>query len=222
MQFREERLLVFDCDGVLVDSEILVTQIEVELLAAAGVPMTVEDVIATCVGLSDAEMHRRIEQRWKTRLPHDFVERKRARIAATFEAALRPVPGIPELLDHLSGPRCVASSSEPKRLRRSLELTELIEEFTPHLFSAAMVERGKPAPDLFLHAAAAMGASPERSIVIEDSPPGVAAGRAAGMTVIGFTGASHCQPGLPSELEHAGAHEVACDASALLGLLQRL
>jgi beta-phosphoglucomutase-like phosphatase (HAD superfamily) len=90
------------------------------------------------------------------------------------------------------------------------------------LFSAAMVERGKPEPDLFLHAAAAMGVRAERCVVIEDSPYGVAAGRAADMTVIGFTGASHCQPGLASQLEHAGAHHVVRDARALQDLLERV
>jgi HAD superfamily hydrolase (TIGR01509 family) len=222
MHEQHDRLLVFDCDGVLVDSEILVVAIEAELLQSVGIPMTPDEVIATCVGLSDAEMHRRIEARWEVRLPDDFVERKQARIAAAFETALQPVAGMPELLDRAHGPRCVASSSAPTRLRRALELTGFIQHFEPNLFSASMVERGKPAPDLFLHAAAAMGVRPDRSVVIEDSPYGVAAGRAAGMTVIGFTGASHCQPGLAAELEDAGAHHIARDTPALQNLLDRV
>ena len=146
MPVRQERLVVFDCDGVLVDSEILVVGIEAELLQAAGIQITADDIVATCVGLSDAAMEQVIERRWQVRLPADFVEQRQARIADAFETSLRPVPGIPQLLDRLRAPRCVASSSEPKRVRRSLELTGLSGHFGSNLFSASMVGRGSRSP----------------------------------------------------------------------------
>jgi HAD superfamily hydrolase (TIGR01509 family) len=215
-------LLIFDCDGVLVDSEAIVIEIETHLLGALGVEVTAEDVGATCVGLSEAEIRRRIEDRWQIRLPADFDDEKRARITDAFKARLTPVAGIPQLLSDVSGPRCVASSSPPARIRSSLELARLIEYFDPHLYSAAMVTRGKPEPDLFLYAAARMDWLPEAAVVIEDSPYGVVAGRAANMKVIGFTGASHCSPSLADDLRNAGAHHVARDAPDLQRILAAL
>jgi HAD superfamily hydrolase (TIGR01509 family) len=214
-------LHIFDCDGVLVDSEVLVTRIESELLSAVGITLSPEEIAATFVGLSDAEMHRRIEEQWQIRLPSDFAMRKSARIDAAFEVDLTPVPGVPELLADLGGARCVASSSALPRIRQSLAATGLAPFFEPHLFSASMVANGKPAPDLFRHAARSMDVAPSACAVIEDSPHGVAAGRAAGMYVIGFTGGGHCGPGLADELATAGAHEVAADAGELLGALTR-
>ena len=214
-------LLVFDCDGVLVDSEILAIRIEAEMLNDVGVPMTAADIATQCVGLSDPEMHRRIEERFGVTLPPRFADRKQARIAEAFETSLLPVPGMPELVRGIEGPVCVASSSAPPRLRRSLELVGLLDVFDPHVFSATSVEHGKPAPDLFLYAADAMGVAPASCIVVEDSPHGVAAAAAAGMSVIGFVGASHCEPGLATDLEGAGAHHVAVDADDLAGMIHR-
>ena len=208
-------LHIFDCDGVLVDSEILVCRIESELLNSVGVTLSPEEIAASFVGLSDAEMHRRIEEACEIRLPSDFTSRKAALVEKVFERDLRPVAGIPALLGALDTRRCVASSSALPRIRRSLTATGLAAFFEPHLFSAGMVTHGKPAPDLFEYAAASMDTGAAECVVVEDSLPGVTAGRAAGMHVIGFTGATHCGVDLDTDLLDAGAHEVASDASEL-------
>ena len=212
-------LHIFDCDGVLVDSEVLATRIESQLLRDVGVELTPESIAEAFIGLSDTEMHRRIEADWGVTLPDDFTVRRAARLDEVFRTELRAVPGITGVLEALEGPRCVASSSTPERIRTSLAVTSLEKFFGPDVFSASSVERGKPAPDLFLHAADAMQTDPARCVVIEDSTPGVAAGLAAGMWVVGFTGASHCVPTLTDRLLEAGAHEIARDAEALLGAL---
>jgi HAD superfamily hydrolase (TIGR01509 family) len=209
-------LHIFDCDGVLVDSEVLVCQIESLLLRDIGVDLSPESIADAFVGLSDAEMHDRIEAEWGVMFPEDFAARKAARLAEVFCSELRAVPGIAGVLEAVHEPRCVASSSAPDRIRTSLAVTGLERFFGPNVFSASSVERGKPAPDLFLHAAGAMRVEPHRCVVIEDSPYGVAAGAAAGMRVVGFTGASHCSPTLTEQLREAGAHKIAPDAEALL------
>jgi HAD superfamily hydrolase (TIGR01509 family) len=214
-------LHIFDCDGVLVDSEVLATRIESQLLRDIGVELTPESIAAAFVGISDAEMHGRIEADWGVTLPEDFTVRRAERLDEVFRTELRAVAGIAGVLEALDEPRCVASSSSPDRIRTSLAVTGLDSFFGPHVFSASSVERGKPAPDLFLYAAEAMQTDPARCVVIEDSTPGVAAGRAAGMHVVGFTGASHCVPMLSDQLRAAGAHMIAPDAEALRGVLAR-
>lgn len=212
-------LHIFDCDGVLVDSEVLVTRIESQLLHDIGVELAPESIAEAFVGLTEAQTRHRIESEWRVAFPEDFAATKRAMIEEVFRAELRAVPGIERVLEAVPGPRCVASSSAPDRIRTSLAVTGLERFFGDHVFSATNVARGKPAPDLFLHAAAVMHAEPSRCVVIEDSPPGVAAGRAAGMQVIGFTGASHSGPALVEKLRTAGAHRVVPDADALFDAL---
>jgi HAD superfamily hydrolase (TIGR01509 family) len=212
-------MVVFDCDGVLVDSEVLACRVEAELLREVGVPVTAQEVAARYVGLSDAEMRALIEDEWDCVLPPTLMNEKAERLAEVLEAELEAVDGIAEVVAAVSVPRCVASSSDPERIRRSLELTGLSRFFGSHLFSASMVARGKPAPDLFLLAAQAMNSPPNRSLVIEDSTHGVAAGVAAGMTVIGFTAGGHCTAGLADRLIQHGAADVADTSEALLKLL---
>lgn len=167
-------------------------------------------------GLSGAATSRLVEDGWGVRLGDDFHAEKAARLAAAFAGELRPVAGIPKLLERTEGDICVASSSGPQRISLSLELTGLARWFPPAArFSAAMVERGKPAPDLFLLASERMGFPAGGCIVVEDSPYGVQAGVAAGMTVIGFTAGGHCRPGLGAQLRAAGAATVASDATEL-------
>ncbi len=214
-------LHIFDCDGVLVDSEVLATRIESQLLRDVGVELTPESIAAAFVGISDAEMHDRIEADWGVTLPEDFTVTRAGLLDEVFRTELRAVAGIAGVLEALDEPRCVASSSSPDRIRTSLAVTGLDSFFGPHVFSASSVERGKPVPDLFLYAADAMQTDPARCVVIEDSTPGVAAGRAAGMQVVGFTGASHCVPMLSDQLREAGAHTIAPDADALLDVLTR-
>jgi len=211
--------MIFDCDGVLVDSEVLVSGVEAQLLGEFGVQMTPRQVAESFVGLSDRDMHRQIEERWRIELPAGFAAEKARRVDGSLRAELQRVPGIATVLEAVGGARCVASSSRPERIHASLAKTQLAHFFGSHVFSASMVSHGKPAPDLFLYAAAMMGARPGHCVVIEDSPHGVTAGVAAGMTVIGFTAASHCAPDLPERLVAAGAQAVATSSAELIEAL---
>lgn len=201
-------LLIFDCDGTLVDSELISLQVLSEVMGELGHPMDVEACLDAFMGRHNADILREIERRAGTRLPPEAGPAIRARMLERLRAGLQPVAGVAAVLEGLSGPRCVASSSSLPRIRESLEITGLAGFFEPHLFSAVQVEHGKPAPDLFLFAAMQMGASSNQSIVIEDSVAGVLAGVAAGMPVIGFAGASHAQEHHGARLEEAGARVV--------------
>jgi HAD superfamily hydrolase (TIGR01509 family) len=215
-------LVIFDCDGVLVDSEVLVIEIEAEMLTALGAALTPADITRHFVGLSDALMAEALRRDWGIELPATFDEERRARVAARFDEALAPIAGIDAVVRGLRVPTCVASSSAPERIAHSLTLTGLIDAFDGHLYSATMVERGKPAPDLFWHAAASLGVDPDACVVIEDSPHGVEAGRAAGMHVIGFTAGGHCPDDQAERLTAAGAHEVVARSESLGDLLDEL
>lgn len=209
-------LIIFDCDGVLVDSEPLACAAEMAALAALGHPITADEFARLAIGRGRRELDPLLEAWWGRPLPEDYAERVRAATLAAFRRSLQPVAGIAALLDGLeAAPRCVASSSQPERIRLALGLTGLAPFFGEALFSAAEVARGKPAPDLFLHAARRMGAAPAACLVVEDSVPGIAAARAAGMTAVGFTAGGHCRPDLAGRLLAAGADAVAADAAAL-------
>jgi len=181
-------LVIFDCDGVLVDSEPLSNRILAERLTAIGLPTTTEDSIRDFMGRSLTSGLEKIVERLGRPLPDGWVDDYHAEVFAAFERELRPVPGLPEALDAIDLPWCVASSSGHPRIRKALGTTGLLPRFEGRIFSATDVEHGKPAPDLFLHAAAAMGAAPEACVVVEDAPAGVQAGLAAGMTVLGYAG----------------------------------
>jgi HAD superfamily hydrolase (TIGR01509 family) len=212
-------LIIFDCDGVLIDSEVIACRADAACLAEIGVPLSAEEVMQRYLGISASAMCADIEQRFGQALPADFAETLRLRVAAAFEAELAPIPGVEAVLASLPQRRCVASGSAPERLLHSLSLTRLLHWFEPHVFSAAQVARGKPAPDLFLFAAAAMQAAPANCIVVEDSPAGVQAAVAAGMRTIGFIGGTHCRAGHTERLIAAGAHEVVGRMSCLPPLL---
>jgi HAD superfamily hydrolase (TIGR01509 family) len=197
-------LLIFDCDGVLVDSEILSCRIDAETLTECGVPYTAEEVARDFTGVSIKDQITRIESERGIRLPDDFTERLNRTLFKRFETDLKPIDGVRDAILSLPLPRCVASSSIPERIALSLRITGLADLFD-NVFSSAQVARGKPAPDLFLHAASRMNALPEECLVIEDSIAGVQAARAAGMRVIGFVGGSHCGPGHAEKLRQAGA-----------------
>jgi HAD superfamily hydrolase (TIGR01509 family) len=197
-------LVIFDCDGVLVDSELLSVRADLACLAEAGIDISADEILDRYTGISLAQMLGDLETRYGRPLP-DFAERHRQLLRPLFETDLRPIPGVYAALDSLACRVCVASSSTPERLRHALSLVGLVDRFDPHLFSAAEVAHGKPAPDLFLHAADRMGVLPERCVVVEDSLPGIAAAVAAGMAAIGFTGGSHCRPGHDLCLAEAGA-----------------
>lgn len=197
-------LLIFDCDGVLVDSEPLSCRIDAEILTACGVPYTAEDVARDFTGVSVKDQIARIEAERGIRLPADFTERLNRTLFQRFETDLKPIAGVRDAILSLPFPRCVASSSVPERIALSLRVTGLSDLFDA-VFSSTQVSRGKPAPDLFLHAAKQMNVRPEDCLVIEDSMAGVQAALAAGMRVIGFAGGGHCGPDHAEKLRRAGA-----------------
>jgi HAD superfamily hydrolase (TIGR01509 family) len=206
--------VIFDCDGVLVDSEPLSNRILAEDLTAIGLPTTTEESMRDFMGRSFAAGVVLIEERLGHPVPPEFAAAYHARLFAAFEAELKPVPGVVAVLDRLELPDCVASSGDHVRIRRALASAGLLERFEGRIFSAEDVEHGKPAPDLFLHAAAAMGFEPARCAVVEDSPAGVEAGRAAGMTVLAYAA-----NGAGDELAAAGADATFTDMRELPELL---
>jgi HAD superfamily hydrolase (TIGR01509 family) len=179
-------LVIFDNDGVLVDSEGHANRILSELLGECGRPMSRDDCVATFMGTSMAYVREIIEAELGTALPGDFEDRYHTRLFDVLRRELRPMPGVIEALDRLDAATCVASSGTHERIRLALTTTRLIDRFAGRIFSAQDVARGKPAPDLFLHAAAQLGVEPARCAVIEDSPLGIEAANAAGMTAFGF------------------------------------
>lgn len=184
-------LVVFDMDGVLVDSEILACGCLRDTLALHGVPLTLDEVFERFLGRSFSAVQDHFKRHTGSPLPDGFAAELSAALLQRYQTSLRAMPGTARLLGSLRAPCCVASSSTPERIRLSLDLTALAPFFGENVFSTALVERGKPAPDLFLYAADKMGVPPERSLVIEDSVSGVVAGKAAGMTVWGFVGGGH-------------------------------
>jgi HAD superfamily hydrolase (TIGR01509 family) len=213
-------LVIFDCDGVLVDSELLSNQSDLDLLESLGIKLELEDYMRRYVGKSALDTMTGIEAQTGMTLPEDFLTRKQARVLEYFERGLQPIPNISSVFKDLPYPRCVASSSTPERILFSLSQTGLLEYFEPHtIFSATMVKNGKPAPDLFLLAAREMKVSPARCVVIEDSISGVLGAVAAGMTAFGFTGGSHIRAGHTERLLQAGATRVFTDMTELPALI---
>ncbi len=181
-------LVIFDCDGVLVDTERIAVRIDVIVLAELGWPMTEAEVVERFMGRSDEEMTADIESHLGRRLPASWEEPFRHLYREAFEAELEPVAGVVEALDAIAIPTCVASSGTHEKIRFTLGLTGLYERFAGRIFSVSDVARGKPAPDLFLHAAGRMGVPPAQCAVVEDSRYGVEAARAAGMRAFGYAG----------------------------------
>ena len=181
-------LVIFDCDGVLIDSERLGVEVDVMALRELGWPLSETEAIARFVGRSDRENRAAIEAHLDRKLPDGWGDQVDERYRQAFATALTPVDGVLEALDRISLPTCVASSGTHEHLRYTLELTGLYDRFAGRIFSADDVGRGKPAPDLFLLAAERMDAKPARCVVVEDSRPGVEAARAAGMRVLAFAG----------------------------------
>ena len=181
-------LVIFDCDGVLVDSERLAVRVESQYLTELGWPLTEAEIMERFTGHTDEYMDAAIEAQLGGRLPDGWKEQFHRRYREAFAAELAPVDGVTEALDQIAVPTCVASSGSHEKLRFTLGHTGLYERFEGRIFSGYEVANGKPAPDLFLHAAARMGAEPARCAVIEDTRPGVLAARAAGMRVFGYAG----------------------------------
>ncbi len=201
-------LLIFDCDGVLVDSERLACSALAELMTTLGHPMTTQEALLAFAGRSVKDVLKRAEELLSRPVPEDMGEQASARLKARLRNELKAIAGVQEAIAALPYRRCVASSSELDRLKLSLEVSGLSPLFGDNVFSAAQVANGKPAPDLLLLAARCLGEEPSNCIVIEDTVPGVEAARAAGMAVIGFAGASHADSGLIHRLAAAGADPI--------------
>ncbi len=203
-------LLIFDCDGVLVDSEVVALEELSLIMSEHGHPMDVAACRDAFLGKQAADIVRGIEAIVGRALPGQGTDMRR-RMLVRLERELVAVPDIADALARLDGPRCVASSSDPERIRLTLRWAGLDRFFGDHIFSGLEVKRGKPAPDLFLHAARSMGFAPARCVVIEDSVAGVAAAVAAGMPVIGFTGGAHTYAEHAARLVAAGADAIVTD-----------
>ncbi|MFG2824643.1 HAD family hydrolase [Kitasatospora sp. NPDC048365] len=181
-------LVVLDCDGVLLDSERLAVRVDAVVLAALGWELSTEEIVERFVGRSHASMVAQIESHLGRSLPAGWEAEFQPLYDEAFATELVPVDGVEAALDAIDLPTCVASSSSHERLRATLTRTGLHHRFAGRIFSASEVANGKPAPDLFLHAAAALGVDPARCVVVEDSKYGVAAARAAGMRAFGYAG----------------------------------
>jgi HAD superfamily hydrolase (TIGR01509 family) len=181
-------LVIFDCDGVLVDSERLAVRVDVAVLAELGWPLTEAEVIERFMGRSDEFMTQAIQAQLGRRLPDGWQEQFQHLYREAFDAELAPVEGVVEALDQIEAPTCVASSGTHDKIRYSLRRTGLYQRFESRIFSVTEVAGGKPAPDLFLHAAARLEVDPAACAVVEDSRYGVQAARAAGMRAFGYAG----------------------------------
>ncbi|WP_119422002.1 HAD family hydrolase [Desertibaculum subflavum] len=191
-------LVIFDCDGVLVDSEPISNRLFVAHLNRAGFPFTLEECYRELLGRSMASCEALLAARFGRKLPEGFIAALQADTYAALAAEVETMPGVPAALDALEAaglPYCVASSGEFAKMRATLGRTGLLPRFEGRMFSATQVARGKPHPDLFLHAAAEMRAGPARCAVIEDSVPGIRAAAAAGMRALGYAGGTHADAG---------------------------
>ena len=215
-------LVIFDCDGVLVDSEVISCRAHAETITRLGYAITADEVQDRFLGISDREARLAIEIELGRPLPDEFEEQIKQAVLRRYAEELRAIPHVDMAIDAIGLPQCVASSGTPEKIRHGLGCTGLLQRLAPHLFSATQVARGKPAPDLFLFAAAQMRTLPERCIVIEDSVAGITGARAAGMTVLGFYGGSHCRPGHSDRLRRAGAAAIFDDMRQLPELIGRI
>lgn len=215
--------ILFDCDGVLVDSEVIYVEVEREHLARIGLHYDLDEYMDRFQGLGSTDFWATLDQDHralgKGPLPETFGDELDAATMERIDRELTEISGIKQLLDSHKGARAVASSSRLNRLNHKLRHTGLFSYFDPHIYSGEQVENGKPAPDLFLFAAQNLGIAPSSALVIEDSANGVKAGLAAGMTVWGFVGGGHSHDGHREQLAAAGAHKVVDSHDNLAELL---
>lgn len=213
-------LIIFDCDGVLVDSEIVACRTDERELGRLGFRISAQEVAARFTGHRTQDMLDSLQAEQGVTVPEGFCDHLLAATLDAFASELKAAPNMAQALERISWPVCVASSSDVSRIEYSLKLTGLDRYFAGRMFSAQMVARGKPFPDLFHLAARSLDATPAACLVIEDSVAGARAGVAAGMTVFGYTGASHCVDGLDSRLREAGASRLFHDMAALPELIE--
>jgi HAD superfamily hydrolase (TIGR01509 family) len=207
---KRTQLVIFDCDGVLVDSEPIANRTLGQMLRELGLELTQEEIFQNFVGYSLPHCVRVIEGMLGRPPPESFLRDLQARTFTAFKTQLRAMPGIEEALDRLGLPFCVASSGDHEKMNTTLGITGLLPRFAGRIFSVTQVARGKPAPDVYLFAARRLAVEPSACLVVEDTPPGVQAGVAAGMTVFGF-----CAHTPEAKLKAAGAHRTFDDMRAL-------
>lgn len=212
-------MVIFDCNGVLVDSEPIANAVLADALTRAGIRASAETVARRYHGRRPADVFSAIETATGRKLPANFASGVNAETLRRFRTELRAVPHVAHALTWVRGPKAVASSSPFERICAGLEVAGLLRYFESRVFSASGVPNGKPAPDLFRYAAARMSVEPGACIVVEDSVPGVAAAVAAGMTAVGFVGGSAVPGRLAHELRGAGARAVIADMRALKGAI---
>lgn len=209
-------LVIFDCDGVLVDSERITNRVFADMLNEIGLPVTIEDMFEQFVGKSMGQCLELMTSLLGAQPPEDFVDNFKRRTTSALLAQLAAVPGIESALDQIRLPYCVASSGDHDKMRTTLGITQLLPRFDGRLYSVTEVARAKPHPDVFLYAAEKQAVAPSACVVIEDTPTGVKAGVAAGMTVYGYAALTPA-----SRLLEAGAHLTFTDMACLPSLIER-
>ena len=215
-------LIIFDCDGVLVDSEVVSCRVHADVLTRYGYPITAEEVHRRFLGRTARDAASEIERELGRPLADGYELDRRTTLLAALAETVEAIPFLCDALDAIDTRICVASSAAHDKIFTTLTRTKLYQRFAPNIFSGTQVKNGKPAPDLFLLAATQMAALPKQCLVIEDSVPGVTGARAAGMTVLGFHGGSHCRPGDDEALRAAGSVATFDDMRQLPGLIARI
>lgn len=216
----ETELIIFDCDGVLVDSELVANEVFAEYLNANGLNMPLEEVMERFIGLSLKTCEKIALDDYGVRLPDDFIPEIRRLTEIALADNVKGMPNLREAIARIGLPVCVASSGEHSKMTLTLTTSGIFDLFKGKLHSATEVENGKPAPDLFLYAARKMGFAPEACLVVEDSPYGVQGAVAAGMRAVGFCGGGHRDLMRDSPmLVEAGAEIVIDDMARLPGVV---
>ena len=213
--------IIFDCDGVLVDSEMIAARVAADCFTEAGMPITAEELTRRFSGIAGDQVTVQLAAQFGVVPDAAMTEKRRHRIMTAFASELQAITGVDCALESLGQEKCVASSSHPERIALSLRLTGVERHFGERVYSSSMVSRGKPAPDLFLYAAAQLGHVPSNCLVVEDSVHGVAAAKVAGMRIFGFTGGSHCSGETAGKLRAAGADSVFHEMRELPSLVAR-
>ncbi len=203
-------LFAFDCDGVLVDSEVIASEVDAEMLTKIGFPITAQDVSRRFAGLTAKAIFDLVEADLGHPVPDEFHKEQKAELDKRVAKELKGIPGVAEMLDRIEGPRCVCSNSSDERLRLSLTKTGIYDRFKPYIFSAVEVgtKVPKPDPNVYTYAAEHFGVSPREMLVVEDTVFGITAAKAAGARVVGFIGGRHTWPGHADLLTDAGAETV--------------
>ncbi|OLP54436.1 HAD family hydrolase [Rhizobium rhizosphaerae] len=217
-------LVIFDCDGVLVDSEIIAARVEAEILTEAGYPISAEEMATRFAGMTWHNTLLAIEREADIPLSAQLLTKSDEILDKRLREEVEAIAGVAAAVKQITLPKCICSNSTTERLQMMLGKVGLLGLFGNHIYSARDLgpDRVKPKPDIFLHGAAQMGVDPSRAIVVEDSVHGVHAARTAGCRVIGFTGGAHTHPSHADQLTEAGAETVIARMSALPGTIAAL